>query len=134
MVLVLLTTYAVKNGRLNGSFLYLVTSLFDITKYSLLALPSSVRACSGAAAAYARIIEYFKRPSYEDKRELIGVWASGSSESKGIVQLIGLPVGPKSVLKEWRADAGSLWVFQGPVRSFKTTLLECIAGVYAFVF
>ena len=134
MTFVILTMYAVKNGRLNTGFLFLVTSLFDITKYSLLALPSSVRACSGAAAAYARIIEYFKRPSYEDKRELIGVWASGSSESKGIVQLIGLPVGPKSVLKEWRADAGSLWVFQGPVRSFKTTLLECIAGVYAFVF
>ena len=58
MSLVLLSTYAVKNGKLDSSFLFLVTSLFDITKYSLLALPSAVRACSGAAAAYARILEY----------------------------------------------------------------------------
>jgi len=134
MTFVILTMYAVKNGRLNTGFLFLVTSLFGITKYSLLALPSSVRACSGAAGAYARIIEYFKRPSYEDKRELIDVWTSGSCESKGVVQLVSLPVGPNSVLEEWRADPGSLWVFQGPVRSFKTTLLECIAGAYSFGF
>jgi hypothetical protein len=120
MALVLLSLYAAKNGKLDKNFTFLVQSLFDITKYALLVLPSSIRACSGAAASYARILEYFDRPSYEDKRELI--------EGNGVVQVVDLPVGPSSVLKEWSSKSGSVWVFQGPVRSFKTTLLECIAG------
>lgn len=120
MALVLLSLYAGKNGKLDSNFTYSVQSLFDITKYALLVLPSSIRACSGASASYGRILEYFNRPSYEDKRELI--------QDEGVVQVANLPVGPNSVLKEWSAQSGSVWVFQGPVRSFKTTLLECIAG------
>ncbi len=128
MSLVLLSTYAATTGRMDADYLYAVQSLFDITKYALLALPSAVRACSGAAAAYARITEYFQRPPYDDKRELIRDDDPAGEQSKGVVHLVNVPVGPNGCLKEWRAESGSLWVLQGPVRSFKTTLLDCIAG------
>ena len=127
MVYVLISSFALSTGKFNreSNFLFLVQSLFDITKYALLALPSAVRASSGAAAAYARILEYLQRPPFDDRREIID---GQPSSDKPIVQLINLPAGPSSVIKEWHALAGSLWVFQGPVRSFKTTLLEGIAG------
>jgi len=92
-------------------------------RYPLLALPNAVRACSNAAAAYTRITDYLRRPHYTDKRELL----DGSRE-RGVVQLLQLPVGPKTVLRNWKAEQGSLWVLQGPVGSFKSTILECIAG------
>jgi ABC-type multidrug transport system fused ATPase/permease subunit len=118
--LFLYSIYASINGKLDSNYVYLIQSLFDITRYALLVLPSSIRAFSSASAAYARILEYFNRPSFEDKRELI--------QAEGVVQVVDLPVGPSSVLKEWSTQSGSVWVFQGPVRSFKTTILECIAG------
>ena len=131
MSLVLMSAYAVTTGRMDSDYLYAVQSLFDITKYALLALPSAVRSCSGASAAYARITEYFQRPPYDDGRELISDDHGTPSESKGLVHLVNVPVGPKSAIREWQADTGSLWVLQGPVRSFKTTLLDCISGSHA---
>lgn len=119
MSLVLMSAYAVTTGRMDANFLYAVQSLFDITKYALLALPSAVRACSGAAASYNRIVEcvshfysrtlvfflnilrrYFLRPPYDDKREMIGLDpSSANANSIGSVQLMKLPVGPKSTLQ-----------------------------------
>jgi ABC-type multidrug transport system fused ATPase/permease subunit len=135
MVYVLISLYAFITGNFNvqSNYLFLIQSLFDITKYALLALPSAVRACSSAAAAYQRIQEYFERPSYEDQREIILHHVS-EEELKPMVQLVNLPAGPNSVIDEWTAEAGSLWVLQGPVRSFKTTLLESIAGVFLCTF
>jgi ABC-type transport system involved in cytochrome bd biosynthesis fused ATPase/permease subunit len=129
MSLVLLSAYAATTGRMDADYLYAVQSLFDITKYALLALPSAVRACSAASAAYTRITDYFHRPPYDDRRELVThEQPAAAAASQRLVHLLHLPVGPKSLLREWRAEPGSLWVFQGPVRSYKTTLLECIAG------
>jgi ABC-type Mn2+/Zn2+ transport system ATPase subunit len=50
------------------------------------------------------------------------------TELPGCVELEQLPVGPKTVLRKWRAEAGSLWVLLGPVGSFKSTILEILAG------
>ena len=51
------------------------------------------------------------------------------SQAKGAVEIENLPVGPnRTILEKWRAQPGELWVFQGPVRSYKSTLIETIAG------
>jgi ABC-type multidrug transport system fused ATPase/permease subunit len=131
MVYVLISSFAFTTGQFNPTtnFLFLVQSLFDITKYALLALPSAVRACSAAAAAYERITDYFKRPTYEDRRRIHDLPSNETKATGGFaVQLVNVPCGPSSVIEQWCAEAGSLWVLQGPVRSFKTTLLETIAG------
>jgi len=53
------------------------------------------------------------------------------SQTKGAVEIENLPVGPnRTILEKWRAQPGELWVVQGPVRSYKSTLIETIAGHY----
>lgn len=90
-------------------------------RYPLLALPSAARACSNATAAYERIFDYLRRPPCTDTRQRL-------TELPGVVELEQLPVGPNTVLHKWRAEAGSLWVLLGPVGSFKSTILEILAG------
>jgi hypothetical protein len=87
----------------------------------MLALPAAARACSNASAAYDRILSYLSRPPVKDARHAL-------ASQPGVVELLQLPVGPKTVIDKWRADAGSLWVFLGPVGAFKSTILEKLAG------
>lgn len=87
----------------------------------MLALPAAARACSNASAAYERILSYLSRPPVKDARLAL-------PSHPGVVEFRQLPVGPKTVMAKWRAEAGSLWVFMGPVGAFKSTILEMLAG------
>jgi ABC-type multidrug transport system fused ATPase/permease subunit len=87
----------------------------------MLALPNAARACSNAAAAYERISDYLRRPAHMDKRLAL-------PSQPGVIEVQQLPVGPKTVLPHWRVEAGSLWVLLGPVGSFKSSILDILAG------
>jgi hypothetical protein len=100
--------------RININIVYAVTTMFDLIKFPLFLLPNAIRASSSASASYRRILDYFNRPIFEDQRL--------SAHIPGFLELINFPVGPTTVLKEWRVIPGSLWILQGPVNSFKVLL------------
>ena len=120
MCLTLLFIYACTIGgtsdamKINISIVYAITNMFDLIKFPLFLIPNAIRAASGASAGYRRILDYFHRPTFEDQRQ--------SAEIVGFLELANFPVGPATVLKEWRAIPGSLWILQGPVNSFKVRL------------
>jgi ABC-type molybdenum transport system ATPase subunit/photorepair protein PhrA len=49
-------------------------------------------------------------------------------DQPGVIELQHVPVGPKTLLPHWSVEAGSLWVLLGPVGSFKTSILDILAG------
>jgi len=99
-------------------------SLLNTFRYPLLNLPASLRAISSANNSYARVREYFNKHVHEDTR-------SASSVS-GAVEVNNLPVGPEgSVLKSLHIQPGSLVILQGPVKSYKSTILKTLAGHYS---
>jgi ABC-type multidrug transport system fused ATPase/permease subunit len=120
MCLTLLFVYACTIGgtsdamKINIDIVYAVTNMFDLIKFPLFLIPNAIRAASGASASYRRILDYFRRPTFEDQRQ--------SADIVGFLELANFPVGPATVLKEWRAIPGSLWILQGPVNSFKVCL------------
>lgn len=120
MCLILIIIYASTiNGspgdmKMNISIYYAVVTMFDLIKFPLLLLPNAIRAASGASASYRRITDYFHRPTFEDKRQ--------RGEERGSLLLSNFPVGPTSLLREWRVQPGSLWILQGPVNSFKVRI------------
>jgi ABC-type multidrug transport system fused ATPase/permease subunit len=124
MCITLLFIYAFTIGgtpsdlRMNLDINFAVVQMFDLIKFPLLLLPNAVRAASGAAASYRRILDYFNLPTFEDQRQ--------SSETVGSLALINFPVGPITVLKEWRLTPGSLWILQGPVNAFKVSTFFAI--------
>lgn len=104
----------------------------------MLALPGAARACSNASASYdqpalpalkfcnnetryERIYNYLRRPVLGDGRQTL-------ASEPGVVQLQRVPLGSNTIMSSWRAEAGSLWVFLGPVGSFKSSVLEVVAG------
>ena len=98
-------------------------SLFNTLRFALVVLPNAVRAYSSASTAYNRIREFLGSEKAVDTRVLL--------PTSGAVEIENLPVGPnKTILANWKAQPGELWVFQGPVRSYKSTLIETIAGHY----
>ena len=121
MIMCLLFVRAWEDDNVDHSidedFYFNVGSLFDLIKYPLLLLPTSIRATSGAAASYRRIYNFFNLPTFEDTRESTG--------TAGSLVLIDFPVGPATVLKEWCVAPGSLWILQGPVKSFKVCGQHC---------
>ena len=116
--------YTVTNGRdLPASIAFPCLSLFNTLRFALVVLPNAVRAYSSASTAYNRIREFLGSEKAVDTRVV--------SETTGAVEIENLPVGPnKTILAKWKAQPGELWVFQGPVRSYKSTLIETIAGHY----
>ena len=123
MITCLFFVRAWEDGNVSHSidedFFFNVGTLFDLIKYPLLLLPTSIRAISGAAVGYRRIHNFFNLPSFEDTRESTG--------TAGSLVLIDFPVGPATVLKQWSAAPGSLWILQGPVKSFK------VCGCYLYI-
>jgi ABC-type multidrug transport system fused ATPase/permease subunit len=116
--------YTVTNGRdLPANIAFPCLSLFNTLRFALVVLPNAVRAYSSASTAYNRIREFLGSEKAVDTRVM--------SETTGAVEIENLPVGPnKTILAKWKAQPGELWVFQGPVRSYKSTLIETIAGHY----
>ena len=99
-------------------------SLLNTFRYPLLNLPASLRAISSANNSYARVREYFNKDVHEDTRSAASV--------PGAVEVNNLPVGPEgSVLKSLHIQPGSLVIFQGPVKSYKSTMIKTLAGHYS---
>jgi ABC-type multidrug transport system fused ATPase/permease subunit len=99
-------------------------SLLNTFRYPLLNLPASLRAISSANNSYARMREYFNKDVHEDTRSAASV--------PGAVEVNNLPVGPEgSVLKSLHIQPGSLVILQGPVKSYKSTMIKTLAGHYS---
>jgi ABC-type multidrug transport system fused ATPase/permease subunit len=112
-----------KSIDLPAGLAFTTLSLFNTLRFPLVVLPNAVRAYSSASTAYNRIREFLGSEKAVDTRVL--------SPTSGAVEIENLPVGPnKTILANWKAQPGELWVFQGPVRSYKSTLIETIAGHY----
>jgi ABC-type multidrug transport system fused ATPase/permease subunit len=110
-------------GALTAELAFTALSLFNTLRFPLVVLPNAARACSAASAAYTRIRDFLNSDKAADHRL--------QSHTAGCVEMENLPVGPNgSILEKWAASPGELWIFEGPVRSYKTTLIETIAGHY----
>jgi ABC-type multidrug transport system fused ATPase/permease subunit len=115
--------YYTKSTDLPATIAFTTLSLFNTLRFPLVVLPNAVRAYSSASTAYNRIREFLNCEKAVDTRVV--------SQTKGAIEIENLPVGPnKTILANWKAQPGELWVFQGPVRSYKSTLIETIAGHY----
>ena len=100
-------------NTLPAALAFSTLSLFNTLRFPLVVLPNSVRAYSAASTAYARIRSFLNSARATDTRQIAKI--------NGLVEIEGLPVGPnKTVLHKWSAQPGELWVFQGPVRSYKS--------------
>ena len=115
--------YYTKTKDLPATIAFPALSLFNTLRFALVVLPNAVRAYSSASTAYNRIRAFLDSEKAVDTRVV--------SQTPGAVEIENLPVGPnKSILESWKAQPGELWIFQGPVRSYKSTLIETIAGHY----
>ena len=115
--------YYTKTRDLPATLAFPCLSLFNTLRFALVVLPNAVRAYSSASTAYNRIRAFLDSEKAVDTRVV--------SQTPGAVEIENLPVGPnKSILENWKAQPGELWIFQGPVRSYKSTLIETIAGHY----
>jgi ABC-type multidrug transport system fused ATPase/permease subunit len=91
------------------------------SRYPLWNLPSSLRAVSSAATCYKRLSAFLSMPGLSDTRAAI--------RNPGAVEVENLVVGPNgSLLQQLHVKPGSLVVLQGPVRSYKSTILKTLAG------
>ena len=118
LCIVMFGTLSKQNGALTPKIAFTALSLFNTLRFPLVVLPNAVRAYSAAS------IRDFLNLDQVVVRRLV-------SETAGAVEIENLPVGPNgSILEKWSATPGELWIFEGPVRSYKTTLIEAIAGHY----
>lgn len=99
-----------------------VLSLLNTFRYPLLNLPASLRSISSANDSYRRVLSYFEKEVTVDKRT--------AAATPGSVEVENLPVGPACSALTLRINPGSLVVFQGPVKSFKSTIINTLAGHY----
>ena len=115
MAIAIFGHYTASSGlNLPASLAFTTLSLFNTLRFPLVVLPNSVRAYSAASTAYARIRTFLNSERATDSRSV--------SKANGLVEIENLPVGPNNtLLHKWSAQPGELWVFQGPVRSYKST-------------
>jgi ATP-binding cassette subfamily C (CFTR/MRP) protein 2 len=100
-----------------------ILSLLNTFRYPLLNLPASLRSMSSANNSYRRMLAYFEKDIITDMRTAASV--------PGAVEVENLPIGPTGcVLKQLRIVPGSLFIFQGPVKSYKSTIMSTLAGHY----
>jgi ABC-type multidrug transport system fused ATPase/permease subunit len=108
-------------GTLTAELAFTALSLFNTLRFPMVMLPNAARSYSSASAAYNRIRDFLNSDKVVDHRHVL--------QTAGVVEIHSLPVGPSgAMLDKWAASPGELWIFQGPVRSYKTTLIETIAG------
>ena len=92
-----------------------------LPRYPLWNLPSSLRAISSANNSFKRLRAFLSKHGHTDTRAYSG--------TAGAVEVENLGVGPSgSVLKRLHVTPGSLVILQGPVKSYKTTVLKTLAG------
>ena len=123
MLTVFLVRYYETGSFSSTIFQATVVSLLNTFRYPLLNLPASLRAISSANNSYRRVREYFNKDVHVDTRSAASV--------PGSLDVENLPVGPEgSVLKSLHIKPGSLVILQGPVKSYKSTMLKTLAGHY----
>jgi ABC-type multidrug transport system fused ATPase/permease subunit len=124
LCIVMFGTLSKQNGALTPKLAFTALSLFNTLRFPLVVLPNAARAYSAASSAYIRIRDFLNVDKFVDRRLV--------AETAGAVEIEKLPVGPNgSILEKWSATPGELWIIEGPVRSYKTTLIEAIAGHYS---
>jgi ABC-type multidrug transport system fused ATPase/permease subunit len=124
LCIVMFGTLSKQMGALTPKLAFTALSLFNTLRFALVILPNAARAYSAASSAYIRIRDFLNSDKFVDRRLV--------SQTAGLVEIENLAVGPNgSILEKWSATPGELWVFEGPVFSYKTTLIEAIAGHYS---
>jgi ABC-type multidrug transport system fused ATPase/permease subunit len=120
--LIVFIVHFTETGMFNSTvFQNTLLSLLNTFRYPLLNLPSSLRSIAAANNSYRRVLEYFRRPIAVDQR--------AAADEAGAVEIDDLPIGPNgSMLKQLRVKPGSLFVLQGPVKSYKSTVINTLAG------
>jgi ATP-binding cassette, subfamily C (CFTR/MRP), member 1 len=118
---VFLVRYYETGSFSNLPFQSTVLSLLNTFRYPLLNLPASLRSLSAATTSYHRVLAYFDKDVHIDSRVAAG--------TPGAIEVENLPVGPEGcVLKQLVIKPGSLVIFQGPVKSYKSTIVNTLAG------